>query len=57
MAGMTAAVISLTGCIAPPIAGPYDATPASSPDLGAGAGSFPRSFLIPGTVTSIHIGG
>lgn len=57
MAGMTAAVISLTGCIAPPIAGPYDATPASSPDLGAGAGSFPRSFLIPGTVTSIRIGG
>jgi hypothetical protein len=55
-----------------PVTGSHSAGPASSaqiggpaasgsPSLGApsvvGAGSFPRSFLIPGTDTSIRIGG
>jgi hypothetical protein len=55
-----------------PVTGAYSAGPASSAQIGGpaasgspslsassvvGAGSFPRSFLIPGTDTSIRIGG
>jgi hypothetical protein len=55
-----------------PTAPPDSAGPTSAPQIGgpvasgtvslsvgsvAGAGSFPRSFLIPGTDTSIRIGG
>ena len=55
-----------------PVTIPYDAGSTSSPQISSpiasgntnlsgprvfGAGSFPRSFLIPGTDTSIRIGG
>lgn len=55
-----------------PVTAPYDAGSTNSPQIGGlaasgntnlggprviGAGSFPRSFLIPGTDTSIRIGG
>jgi hypothetical protein len=55
-----------------PVTAPYDAGSTSSPQISGtaadgnailsscraiGAGSFPRSFLIPGTATSIRIGG
>jgi hypothetical protein len=58
--------------ISAPVTGPYDAGSTSSPQISGpaasgntnlsgprviGAGSFPRSFLIPGTDTSIRIGG
>ena len=57
---------------AAPVTGSHSAGPTSSPQIGGpaessnaslsapsvlGAGSFPRSFLIPGTETSIRIGG
>jgi hypothetical protein len=47
---------------APPQAAPGAAAPdgdggAATPDRPATGGSFPRSFLIPGTDTSIRIGG
>jgi hypothetical protein len=58
-------VSALTGCsvatdtpTSAPVGGP---AASDSPSLGAarvvGAGSFPRSFLIPGTDTSIRVGG
>jgi hypothetical protein len=55
-----------------PVTGSHSAGPSSSPQIGGrpasgsaslsapsvvGGGSFPRSFLIPGTETSIRIGG
>jgi hypothetical protein len=43
-----------------PAATPVDSPPTLDNPVGSGApaaGSFPRSFLIPGTDTSIHIGG
>jgi hypothetical protein len=58
--------------ISAPVTAPYDAGSTSSPQISGpaasananlsspgviGAGSFPRSFLIPGTATSIRIGG
>jgi hypothetical protein len=63
-------VLVLTGCWV--TTGAHSVGPASSAQIGgpaasgspslsassvAGAGSFPRSFLIPGTDTSIRIGG
>ena len=55
-----------------PVTAPYDAGSTSSPQIGGpaasantnlgappviGTGSFPRSFFIPGTDTSIRVGG
>jgi hypothetical protein len=52
----------LAGCSQPPAVtgSPQTGGPAASGNTGrnvTGAGSFPRSFLIPGTETSIRIGG
>jgi hypothetical protein len=52
----------LAGCSQPPAVtgSPQIGSPAASGNTGRnaiGAGSFPRSFLIPGTDTSIRIGG
>jgi len=48
----------LSGCAqsAEPATRVYAPTPTSGAD-NVGAGSFPRSFLIPGTDTSIRLGG
>jgi hypothetical protein len=69
-AAVVVAVIMLTGCTQPaPVTSSYRAAPARTPEPAAGAngsfsspgvageGSFPRSFLIPGTDTSIRLGG
>jgi hypothetical protein len=60
------------GTGAAPVTGSHDATSTNSPQMGGpaassgaslggpnavGAGTFPRSFLIPGTDSSIRIGG
>ena len=62
----------MKGSLTAPVAGPDSGTSTTSPQIGlpsagdetspsgssvVGAGSFPRSFLIPGTDTSIRIGG
>lgn len=58
IAGLAAVVFLLTGCsqIAAPVSETYDGGATTAPATG-GAGSFPRSFLIPGTDTSIRLGG
>lgn len=71
-AGLAIAVMLLTGCSALPVTSSHPAVPTGgsrlrapstgtdAADGGSGsvaAGSFPRSFLIPGTDTSIRIGG
>jgi hypothetical protein len=59
---LAVSVALLAGCSQPPAVtgSPQVGGPAASGDTGpnfTGAGSFPRSFLIPGTDTSIRIGG
>jgi hypothetical protein len=58
IAGLVGAVLWLSGCVAPPapVARPYAPGPTGGPDS-VGGGSFPRSFLIPGTDASIRLGG
>lgn len=58
IAGLAAVVSLLIGCSQPaaPVTGSYGGGPTSATGT-VGAGSFPRSFLIPGTDTSIRIGG
>jgi hypothetical protein len=63
--GLSAAIVLLTGCLAgcqsartPGLQSGSQANVGSpATGLPVGAGSFPRSFLIPGTETSISIGG
>jgi len=59
-----AIVVTLAGCSQPVATGrPQLGVPATGDDTSlsgagaVGAGSFPRSFLIPGTDTSIRVGG
>jgi hypothetical protein len=69
---MLTACIQPTAIDSTPVSGSHDATSTNSPQMGGpaassgaslgganavGAGSFPRSFLIPGTDSSIRIGG
>ena len=58
IAGLAGAVLWLSGCVEPAASGTRSYAPGPNGDAGTiGAGSFPRSFLIPGTDTSIRIGG
>jgi hypothetical protein len=69
---LTGCALATDAPTSPPVTGSRSAGPTSAPQIGgpvtsgtvslsvrsiAGAGSFPRSFLIPGTDTSIRIGG
>jgi hypothetical protein len=69
---LTGCALAMDAPISAPVTGSHSAGPTSAPQIGgpaasgtaslsagsvAGAGSFPRSFLIPGTDTSIRIGG
>jgi hypothetical protein len=63
IARLAGTMLWLTGCVEPaapdtpsPDTPSYDPGPTGDPGT-VGAGSFPRSFLIPGTDTSIRIGG
>jgi hypothetical protein len=58
IAGLVGAVLWLLGCVEPaaPVTRSYAPEPVGGPG-NATAGSFPRSFLIPGTDTSIRLGG
>ena len=58
IARLAGAVLWLTGCVEPatPVTRAYAPEPTGVGGT-VGAGSFPRSFLIPGTDTSIRIGG
>jgi hypothetical protein len=70
--GLTGCGVATGSRTSAPIIGSYNAASISPPRIGGsavpdrasvsgssvvGAGSFPRSFLIPGTDTSIRIGG
>ena len=69
---LTGCAFAMDAPTSPAVTGSHSTGPTSSPQIGgpdasdtvslsirsvAGAGSFPRSFLIPGTDTSIRIGG
>jgi len=69
---LTGCVLATAAPTSAPVTGSHSVGPTNSPQIGGqaasgstslsarsvvGAGSFPRSFLIPGTDTSIRIGG